>query len=141
MGPSLLKYLFVKSDFELFEALSCVTMLLMGLGLINPANDAWAAGAAYKYVSLVFTQFQFGTFLIIFGSLGLLALKHGGLKCRLFITSLKTLIWMFIFSIFAIADPPRTISPFVLGYVIFNLILLGRQWSDYSLEKPTWKLK
>lgn len=138
MHPSLLKYLFIKADYELFEALSAFTLLLFGLGLLNPANNNTWTSAGYKYVSILFTQFELGAFLFVTGVVGLVALKIGGLRFRLAITAFKTLVWMFLFTVFAISDPPRTISPFFVGYVLFNLILLGRQWADYTLGKMLW---
>lgn len=138
MKPSLLKYLFIKADYELFEALSAFTLLLFGVGLLNPGNDNTWTAPAYKYLAQICTQVEFGVILVIAGGLGLIALKIGGLKCRLTVTFIKTFIWMFVFTVIAIADPPRTVSPFIFGYVIFNFVLLGRQWSDYSLGKPTW---
>lgn len=141
MKPSLLKYLLIKADYELTEAGMAAMMFLFGIqAFVNRTPEAWAR-PAYKYMKLIFTPDTFMWTLLIFGALGLFTLWQGNLRARLYVVSAKTLIWLIMFIGFAIVHPlsPTTVSPFIGAIVLWHFVLIGRIWSDISLNKPSWK--
>lgn len=138
MKTSLIRYLLLQSDYELFEAMGAITLILFGVSaFVNGKADAWS-GPGYKYISLFFTPNSFAALLTIAGVAGLLALRYGSLRTRIWVVAGKTLVWAFTFLIFAIANPPRSVSPFLLAFLIMHFILIGRIWSDYSLRRLPW---
>lgn len=138
---NLIQYLSIKADYEIFEAMSSMTLFLFGVSAFISRNaGAWST-PAYKYISLFFTPYSLAWALTLCGILGLCTLRNGNLKLRLTAAIFIGFVWLFLFGVFAIAFPPRSISPFFLAFVLMHIVLIGRLISDYKLGKLPWTHK
>lgn len=134
-------YLFLVSDYEIFEALMAAIFIVYGLVILNPAVDTFSAGKAYNLVSQVMSEWQLGNLLISMGLFKLIALIRAVYGLRLIATSLAFVVWSLIFSAMLVSNPTASVPWFMLTFALFSAALIGRLWRDYNQDNPTWRDK
>lgn len=137
----LFRFIFLTADYEPFEFLASLIMMVSGIVLLNPYTDLYSNSHAYAYLSALTSEPVMGAILLFVALNKFFALMDGRLQYRMWVTSAAALIWFFLFVVFLAADL-SVWFPWTLGlFCIISAAAAARMHRDIVANLPPWTQK
>lgn len=122
-----LRFIICDTDFEFSEFLSCLTAVLVGAWLLNPAWDTFGASPSYSLMAYVAPEWAWGLALLAVGVVQAYAIAVGRSFWRKTALLAEAFVWAVSGIMFAMSNPSST------GTVIHFVLAAPAGWAYWRL--------
>lgn len=135
---ALLKYIVLRSEYEMFELFIGLILFISSLLILNPYSDLFSNGGSYIIVNSLFSEEAFGAILLFISLLSILGIVSAEMHIRKWAMLGQTGTWTLIFALF-VSSPGSVWFPSLLFlFSFFSAIIYARIKRDIKDNKPSW---